>query len=806
VLRAEAARLAGLRLAAVQDRIAADLDAGAGSGLIAELEALTGRHAGHERLWQQLMTALYRAGRQADALAAYQRARQMLIEEAGLEPSPALATVHQQILAHDPRLLPEPAPATVAAETAAAETVPTAAAPPGRPAQLPRAASTFTGRAGELAQLDGLLAGAAEAGRPTTVVIAAVAGTAGVGKTALAVRWAHQVADQFPDGQLYVNLRGFDPGAPALAPAEAVRGFLDALGVPAERIPVSLDAQAALYRSTLAGKRILVVLDNARDAEQARPLLPGTPTAMVVVTSRNQLTPLVADGAHPLILATLSSVEAHELLAARLGPARVTAEPAAVGDIVTACARLPLALAIAAARAAIHPDFPLAALAAELTQARDRLDALTAGDPATDVRAVLSWSYQALSPAARRLFRLLGLHPGPDVSAPVAASLAGQPPPEARALLTELAQANLLTEHLPGRYGCHDLLRAYAADLSRDGDPDEQAAARSRLVEHYVHTVHAAHRLLHPADDPIPIPLDPPSPGTGPEQPADLEQAVGWLTTEHPAAVGTARVAAEAGLPTLAWQLAWVLDTFLSRQGHWPDVVAIWQAALHTADRLDPAARVHGHRALGTAFSRLRRFPEANVHYRRALDLDDPADHMGRAQTHHALAYLREQEDQLAEALDHAEQAYELFRAAGHERGQAYALNATGWYRALAGDYVRALADCQQAVVLNQQSGDQAGEAFAIDSVGYAQHRLGQHASAVDSFQRAIDLFHDIGERHGASISLTHLGESQHARGDTAAARAAWEQALAIVTDLDLPEAAELAAKLDEHRPVRLVS
>jgi hypothetical protein len=294
----------------------------------------------------------------------------------------------------------------------------------------------------------------------------------------LAVHRAHRVADRFPDGQLYVNLRGFHPTGQAMDPAEAVRGFLDALGTPPERIPASLDAQAALYRSTLAGKRVLVVLDNARDAEHVRPLLPGTPTVMVVVTSRSQLTGLVAEGAHPITLDLLTTAEARGLLARRLGIDRVTAEPDAVDGIITACARLPLALTVAAARAATHPGFPLAAGAAELSAARGLLDTLAADDPATDVRAVFSWSYQALAAPAARLFRLLGLHPGPDTCAPAAASLAGQPLPDVRRTLAELARANLITEYAPGRYGFHDLLRTHAADLTH-GIDTSSAASRS---------------------------------------------------------------------------------------------------------------------------------------------------------------------------------------------------------------------------------------------------------------------------------------------------------------------------------------
>jgi hypothetical protein len=319
------------------------------------------------------------------------------------------------------------------------------------------------------------------------VVISAVSGTAGVGKTALAVYWAHQVADRFPDGQLYVNLRGFDPSGSVMHPAEAVRRFLDALNVPPERIPVDLDAQAVLYRSQLAGKRMLVVLDNARDTAQVRPLLPGAPGCLVLVTSRNQLTSLIAgDGARPISLDLLTDEEARQLLARVLGVDRVAAEPAAVAEIITRCARLPLALALVAARAAVGPHGELQLLAEELRDTQQRWQLLTGDEPTTNVQAVFSWSYQALTPHAARLFRLLGLHPGPDIAAAAAASLAGLPPSTVRPMLAELVRASLLAEHSPGRYAFHDLLRAYATDLAQRTDSDRQRhAATARILNHY---------------------------------------------------------------------------------------------------------------------------------------------------------------------------------------------------------------------------------------------------------------------------------------------------------------------------------
>jgi len=316
------------------------------------------------------------------------------------------------------------------------------------PRQLPGAIASFAGRTGELEELTAILDRDMAAGG--TVVISAIDGTAGIGKTAVALHWAHRVADRFPDGQLYVNLRGFDPAGSPMEPAEAVRGFLDAFEVPTERIPINLEAQAALYRSLVSGRRLLVVLDNARDVGQVRPLLPGSPGCVVVITSRNHLTSLITvEGARPLTLDLLPIEEAAELLARRLGSGRLAAEQQAVEEIIALCAQLPLALSIVAARAAAHPGFPLAALAAELRDARGGLDGFTSGDLTTDLRAVFSWSYQRLGTPAARLFRLLALHPGPDIAIPAAASLAALPAYEVRNLLAELSRSHLLEEHIP---------------------------------------------------------------------------------------------------------------------------------------------------------------------------------------------------------------------------------------------------------------------------------------------------------------------------------------------------------------------
>jgi len=663
------------------------------------------------------------------------------------------------------------------------------------PQQLPAAVAHFAGRARELATLMGLLRDQADTGG--TVVISAVSGTAGVGKTALAVYWAHQVADRFPDGQLYVNLRGFDPSGSVMAPAEAVRRFLDALDVPPERIPVDLDAQAALYRSQLAGKRVLVVLDNARDTTQVRPLLPGTPTCLVVVTSRNQLTGLIAaDGAQPITLDLLTDDEARQLLARRLGVDRVAAEPAAVEEIIARCAHLPLALALVAAHAALRSPAQLHLLAEQLRNAGHQWQMLTGDDPTTDVQAVFSWSYQALTPAAARLFRLLGLHPGPDVSAAAAASLAELSASMARLVLTELTQASLLVEHTPGRYTFHDLLRAYACDLAQRIDTDQlRHRATHRMLDYYLHTAYAADRLLDPAADPLT--LTPPAAGVIPHHPADYQQALNWFTIERPVLLAVVDQAA-AGFDTHTWQLTWTLWTFLERQGHWHDQAATGRAAVAAADRLaDPSTQARARRALAHAYTLLGRFEDAYTQMSRALTLfTQTGDQTGQAHIHHHLCALWEQRGNYPQALGHARQALDLFRATGNRNWQARALNAVGWCNARLGDHQQALTACQHALTLFQELGDRYGQAETWDSLGYAHHHLRHYPQALSSYHHALDLLRDLGDRYNEAATLTRLGDTHHTVGNHQAARDAWQQALTIFDELNHPDAEEVRGML----------
>ena len=487
----ELPRLAELRLRALETRIDLDLRLGRRAEAIAELWRLTNVHPLRERLYRLLMLALCQDGRYAEALAVYQSARRVLITELGTEPGPDLRRLHQRILTSDPALAgPGPrhaAPAPVTLSGARGGSLP--------PRQLPPAARHFSGRSAELVALRQMTDEPAGAGWPAII---AVTGAAGVGKTALALRWAHEVAFRFPDGQLHADLRGYDPGSP-VPPAEVLARFLRSLGVPGAEIPADQTERAARYRSLLTGQRVLVVLDNARSAEHVRQLLPATPGCAVVVTSRDSLAGLVVrDGAQRLDLDLLPLTDAVHLLRSLIG-GRVDAEPAAAQTLAVECARLPLALCAAAELAAACPAAPLAELVRQLSDRHQRLDLLDGGgDPRTALRAVFSWSYQHLDGESARALRLLGLHPGIDIEPYAGAALMGTTVAQARRLLTALARAHLIRPVGPARYAMHDLLRMYAAELAVGCDSDHQEALR-RLLDHHVHVASATMEIASQA-------------------------------------------------------------------------------------------------------------------------------------------------------------------------------------------------------------------------------------------------------------------------------------------------------------------
>ncbi|MDG4809246.1 tetratricopeptide repeat protein [Micromonospora sp. WMMD1120] len=669
------------------------------------------------------------------------------------------------------------------------------------PRQLPPALPGFVGRAEQLAQLDAACAGTddpgAADGTPAATVLT-LSGTAGVGKTTLAVHWAHRVADRFPDGQLYVELRGFDATGTVVTAVEAVRGFLEALEVPPEQIPTHLSAQVGLYRSLLANRRMLVLLDNARDVEQVRPLLVGSPSCLVLVTSRNRLVGLIAaDGARPVNVDLLSTAEAWQLLARRLGADRLAAEPEAVDEIIERCAHLPLALAVLAARGAANPAFRLTALAAELRAAPRSLDSFDGGDASSDVQAVFSWSYRSLTPAAARLFRLFGCHPGPDIGYAAAASLAGLPRTEVPRLLAELAHAHLVTEHAAGRFGAHDLLRAYAAEQAERCEPAQaRRAAIRRGLDHYLHTAHAAALLLQPGRDPVILAAA--APGVLPEEIADHGQALAWFTLEYPVLLAAVAHARHTGFDRHAWQLAWTLVDFLQRRGRWPDLAVAQRAALAGAQRVgDRLGQANAHRDLARVLSKLGRVNEAARNYRQALMIFEAlGDHTGQARTHRAFGAMLDGLGRHVEALEQSERALALYRAAGHRAGEASARNAVGWAYAQLGQYQAALEHCGQALALLRTTGDRHGEANTWDSLGFIHARLDDQRQAIRCYQRALGLYRRVSDRYDEADTLSRLGESRQAAGDTAGAVRTWRRALAILDDLGHPAGGRVRALL----------
>ncbi len=771
-------------LVAVELRADFALESGDAASQLPRLNQLAAEHPLRESLLARLLRSLEQTGRSAEALQRYDALRTELSDALGVDPGPELQDVHARLL--NPTTA---GPGTHRSSAAQSEPA---------PRQLPAAVSDFVGRADALAQLDDLLpADGIEA--PGPAVISVIAGAAGVGKTTLALHWAHRVAHHFPDGQLYVNLRGFDPDSRVLDPGEAMRRFLEALGVAAERIPADPESRAGLYRSVLAGKRILVILDNARDVHQVRPLLPGSAGCQALVTSRNQLFPLVVSEAASLItVGLLTQAEARQLLLVRIGAERVSAEPDAAGEIIDSCARLPLALAIVAARAVMRRDLPLTALAAELREPGRRLDALTGDDSATDVRTVFSWSYRALGPQARRLFRLLSLHPGPSISTSAAASLVALSLPQAKAVLAELTRAHLIIEDSPGRFTFHDLLRAYASDLAdRHDTEEERTAATYRILDWYLHNAGKAALLMSPHRE---LPECPPAhDGIILEPLADPGAALTWQRFERPAMLSVLERMSAADLHTHITAFAWAVSMFLTRQGHWADLVATSREELNSAIHLgDEKVQAHAHRQLATAFASLDRFDQADHHLLTALRLYTKlGDAVGTAFIHMRRSGRFAGNKKYEDALEQARLAHKFFLIAGDLAGQMMALNDIGWYQALQGQFREALTSIIKVRQHNVRRGDRTIQsATTMDSLGYVLHHLGHCQFAIACYRQALEIQAEFGARYHEAETLDHLGDAYRATGNHQAAITVWEKASTILDDLGHPNAALVHAKL----------
>jgi len=646
----------------------------------------------------------------------------------------------------------------------------------GVPRHLPAAVPAFAGRRDQLATLSRVLH---EPGG--TAVVTAIGGTAGVGKTALAVHWAHQVAGHFPDGQLFVNLRGFDPAGSPVEPADAVRVLLDALQVPADQLPQTLEAQLGLYRSLLAGQRMLVLLDNARDVAQVRPLLPGSPTCSVVITSRSQLTGLAAiEGAHSLTLDVLSGAEARELLQRRLGASRVDADPRAAAQIIEACARLPLALSIIAARATIRPDLPLARVAAALA-VHPGLDAFTdAGDPAADARAVFSWSYRQLGADTARVFRLAGLHPGPDLESYAVAALAGTTADQAGHLLDALTRAGMLQPAGPGRDTMHDLLRGYSCELAAAHEGGDTRAALTRLFDYYLHTAATAMDTAFPAERRYHPPIPPPA--TPAPAITDEAAARAWLAAERPSLVAAAEHTAGHGWPVYAVHLSAILFRYLDVGAHYPEAVAIHGSARRAAGQLgDRLAEAKALNRLGAVGLRQRRYQEAVSCYEQALALNrDAGDPAAQAHSHSDLGFVIFLQGHCQEAADHLEQALALYRMTSDKTGEASVLAKLGFVDLRQGRYQQAGDYLRLSYALYSDAGDRGGEAFTIGNLAEVELRQGDYEQAASHLRQSLALWREFGERSNQADVLASLGTIDLRQGHYEQAISHLEQALAL--------------------------
>jgi DNA-binding SARP family transcriptional activator/Tfp pilus assembly protein PilF len=732
LLRNEAARLDERRLTVLEARVEIDLSLGWHAELVPELSRVIADNPLRERFRAQLMIALYRSGRQSEALQVYRDTRRLLADELGLEPGSELRGLERRILVGDPDLDHRPTITGIGF---------------GTPSLLPADIASFVGRRRELGRLDELRRSHTAA---TAMVISAIAGTAGVGKTALAVRWAHRIRSDFPDGQLFVNMRGYDPEQPLTA-ADALAGFLRALGVRGQDIPATLDDRAARYRSELAGRRMLVLLDNAASVQQIRPLLPGTPGCLVIVTSRDSLTGLVAlNDAQRLELDLLSADEGIALLRELVG-SRVEAEPEAAGQLVALCARLPLALRLAAELAAVRPSVGLGRLAAELADHQRRLDLLDAQDDArAAVRTVFSWSYRHLSTDAARVFRLLGLHPGPHVDVHAAGALTGAGTDRTGPLLTTLGRAHLLQPVGADRWAMHDLLRAYAAELA--ATEESQVARRTALgalFGHYMRAVLTATAAIGPAG-----PREEPPAGRG-----DAASGWAWLDAERPNLVAVCGHCAAHGWDDYAISLAGALSHYLDAGGHFSDAELVHGHACAAAARTgNAAAHARALANLARAYRRQGRLDRATDTYQRALALyAQLADRTGQAHALRSLGSVCWRQGRYPLAADCYRQALTLCRQDNDIAGQAEALRSLGLLNERLGRQAVATAQLADALDLYRRLGDGFSEAHVLSALGRVQQRQDQLREAAGQLERNLVLVRQTGDRTGEAYALTDL-------------------------------------------------
>ncbi|MFJ8061415.1 ATP-binding protein [Streptomyces sp. NPDC096142] len=660
------------------------------------------------------------------------------------------------------------------------------------PRQLPPPMRCFAGRVAELRALDALLAGA----DPAVPLIVVIHGTPGVGKTTLALHWAHRLRGRYPDGQLHVNLRGFDAEQEP-DPGQALDGLLQALGAASESVPCDVDAKTALFRSFMDDRRMLLVLDNARSAEFVRPLLPSTGGALVIVTSRNQMDGLVVrEGAHRLELGVLPYRDALALLEQRLGAPRLAAEASAADQLVELCARLPLALSVSATKVGAS----LETFVRRTRDVHDRLEALGSHESDLDLRTVFQTSYTLLPEPAARLFRLLGLHAGPDIDAYACAELLDDELPAAHSALNVLAAGNLVAEQPGARFGSHDLLRAFARSLADDSTPDDRRAATTRLLDHYLGTaVHAGRHVqaCRPAD----LPSAPPPRHLPPIK--DYEEAMAWFTAALPSLRETVAQAVAEGFDSHAWRLARALAVFLRRTGRRADRVLIQHAGLTAARRSgSPADVATSQRLLADALTRVGRTAEALALLRSSLTaFGQLGDRRGVFQARLSLIRTHEAAGDHASALQDAEAAYGLTAPLGDSLARADALTYLAKQHQRLGRPGKSLSFALRALRLYVRIGYAEGEADILRTIGRAEQYLGRPEEAVAHYERSLALDRLLGDRFWEAHKLRDLAGALDAAGDPDAARLRREEAWAAFVALRHPTADVIRAELDETAP-----
>lgn len=762
---------------ATERRIDLELAAGHQAKLIAELSELTHRYPTRESLWSRLITALHRAGRRAEALDSYRQLRDVLREELGIDPSEQLAHLqrlvlldgtHQDVDGHQPAQQ--------------------------NPRQLPHDIVNFSGRDAELRALETLAGNRGTDGHAPTII--SIDGAPGTGKTTLAVHWAHRAAAQYPDVQLYLNLRGYGPGEP-VSPAAAAATLLRGLGVVGDMIPPGVDERSALLRSKLAGRQALVVLDNARDSDQVRPLLPGT-GSLVVVTSRNQLRGLsVRDGAHRVTLHSLTRDQAAELLATALGSARVAAEPAATDRLVELCDRLPLALAIVAERA--QRTETLAEVAAALGDEKARLDNLGTGedDPQTDLRVALTWSYRTLMPRAAAMFRKLGLHPANDIGLETAAAIADLPPAKAKTWLDQLVAAHLVEQRHTDRYEMHDLIRLYATEVANTHESAvEREAAVRRMLDWYLHAVVSADSMLlaqrrrdfvKPYEPQIPPPrFDTP------------RQATNWLEREYDCLRSVCCWATDHGWGRHTWRIALGMTSFFDNNIPWTDGLEFYTSALRAAQSAgEHVGEGYVLNSLGCIHLDKENWRTAESYFRQSLAcFQEESDLRGEAMLRGNLGIVNAEMGDYDNARRYSTAALELCERLDYPRGIAINLDNIGIALTMTGRPRDAIECHLRAHAINARTGDTHSEASNQIGLGRAYAALGDARHATAAFRKAVSTYRLLNNRRWEALVLTDLGKVLGTAGHTGMARQVWEAALVTMTEFADPRADEIRASL----------